>query len=234
MYKCIIIDDEEPARLLLQDYCNKTNWLQVTGMYKSPLECIDKVELEADILFLDINMPDISGIDFLKLLSHKPHVILTTAYRDYAITGFDLEVVDYLLKPIAFPRFLQAVNRIKNLKTEQQVSNNTNTEENNLHFVKSEKKIYRLKHHEIISIKSLNEYLLYNTLQHGNLIVYGTMKDVEKSLPSNRFCRIHRSYIVNLNHIEYTEGNQVYIAGAYLPISDGYKLEFNKQWEGKL
>ncbi len=231
MLKCIIIDDEEPARLLLNDYCNKIEDIEVIGMYKSPLKAISILEKDdVDILLLDINMPEISGIDFLKSLRKHPKVILTTAYREYAIDGFELEVVDYLLKPIEFPRFLKAINKlrqslIKPLTTEVLPEILTGSIQ-----LKSNKKIYKIDFKDILFIQSHSEYVMYHTQTHGNIIVYGTMKSIVENLPQSHFYRIHRSYIVNKNAIKFIEGNQVVLQNDKLPIGERYKNEFMEKW----
>ncbi len=228
MYNCIIIDDEEPARLLLNDYCNRIDDLNVVGIYKSPLECLTVLEKEEiDILLLDINMPSISGIDFLKTINKQPNVILTTAYREYALEGFELDVIDYILKPIEFYRFLKAINKVK-LKIEKP----KNPPEGNSQSIqlKSNKKIYKIHFDDILFIQSHNEYIMYHTKSNGKLMVYGTMKTLDSILPPSLFFRIHRSYIVNKNAIKYIEGNQVALENIKLPISETYKKKFIDRW----
>lgn len=230
MLKCIIIDDEEPARLLLNEYCLKIEGIEVLGMYKSPLKAISTLENNAiDILLLDINMPDISGIDFLKTLNQTPKVILTTAYREYAIEGFNLEVVDYLLKPIEFFRFIKAINKAKQLisfsKSQKESQNLIGSIQ-----LKSNKKLYNIDFKNIIFIKSNSEYLMYYTQSHGNLIVYGTMKSAIEKLPESHFFRIHRSYIINRSFIQYTEGNQIILQEKKLPLGEKFKEHFIKWW----
>lgn len=232
MYKCIIIDDEEPARLLLNDYCEKINDLEVVGMFKSPLLTMDVLrDKKIDILLLDINMPDISGIDFIKSLSIKPKVILTTAYRDYAIEGFELEVSDYLLKPIEFYRFLKAINKVK----ESQIALSHTTTKAPEEFMgslqlKSNKKLYKIDFKDILYIQSHSEYLKYYTKSNGNLMVYGTMKSVEDILPKSHFYRVHRSYIVNKMAIKYIEGNRIFLEADNLPLGESYKIDFMNNW----
>ena len=228
MYNCIIIDDEEPARLLLNDYCNRIDDLNVVGIYKSPLECLTVLEKEEiDILLLDINMPSISGIDFLKTINKQPNVILTTAYREYALEGFELDVIDYILKPIEFYRFLKAINKVK-LRIEKP----KNPPEGNSQSIqlKSNKKIYKIHFDDILFIQSHNEYIMYHTKSNGKLMVYGTMKTLDSILPPSLFFRIHRSYIVNKNAIKYIEGNQVALENIKLPISETYKKKFIDRW----
>lgn len=231
MYKCIIVDDEEPARLLLNDYCDKINDLEVVGLYKSPLLAMDGLaNNDIDILLLDINMPDISGIDFLKSLSVKPQVILTTAYRDYAVEGFELEVSDYLLKPIEFHRFLKAINKVKQSLTKPKNAIITSEELTGNIQLKSNKKLYKIDFKDILYIQSHSEYVMYHTKSNGKLIVYGTMKSIEKDLPESYFYRIHRSFIVNKNAIKFVEGNQIVLENDKLPIGESYKSDFMDKW----
>lgn len=230
MLKCIIIDDEEPARLLLNDYCSKIEDIEVVGMYNSPLKAISVLENnDIDILLLDINMPDISGIDFLKTLNQPPKVILTTAYREYAVEGFNLEVVDYLLKPIDFFRFIKAINKAKQIISHSNPKNESDNLTGSIQL-KSNKKLYNVALKDIIFIKSHHEYVMYHTQSHGNIIVYGTMKSIEESLPKSHFFRIHRSYIVNRSFVQYLEGNQAVLKEERLPISESYKETFMKWW----
>ena len=230
MFKCIIIDDEEPARLLLNDYCSKIENVEVIGMYKSPLNAISVLENDAiDILLLDINMPDITGIDFLKTLNRPPKVILTTAYREYAVEGFNLEVVDYLLKPIELFRFIKAINKAKQLIALSNPKKESKSLTGNIQL-KSNKKLYNIELKDIIFIKSHSEYVMYHTQSHGNIIVYGTMKSIEENLPKSHFYRIHRSYIVNRSFIEYVEGNQAVLKEERLPLGESYKEEFLIWW----
>lgn len=231
MYKCIIVDDEEPARLLLNDYCGKISDIEVVGLFKSPLDCLSILNKEKiDVLLLDINMPDISGTDFLKSLSKKPNVIFTTAYREYALEGFELEVSDYLLKPIEFHRFLKAINKIKQSLKKTIITNNTSKDLSGSIQLKSNKKIYKVDFKDILFIQSHSEYVMYHTLSFGNIIVYGTMKSIKEKLPESQFYRIHRSYIVNSMHINFLEGNTVDVNNLKLPIGELYKKEFIKKW----
>ncbi|MCF2873166.1 MULTISPECIES: LytR/AlgR family response regulator transcription factor [unclassified Tenacibaculum] len=229
MYKCIIIDDEEPARDLLEKYCAKIDDLEVVGSFKSPLKCISIIENEdIDILLLDINMPDISGIDFLKSLKKQPKVIFTTAYREYALDGFELDASDYLLKPIEFYRFLRAINKVKQTFLKSNI--NSSKELTGSIQLKSSKKIYKVNFEDIIYIQSHHEYVMYHTKSVGKLMVYGTMKSVENILPNSHFYRIHRSYIVNSIYIKFIEGNSIVLDDNRLPLGESYKVDFIEKW----
>lgn len=231
-FKCIIVDDEQPARKLLENYCSKIKSLHLVGCYKSGLDALSVLqEKEIDILFLDIQMPDISGIDFLKSLKlHKTKVVFTTAYRDYALEGFELDAVDYLLKPIEFHRFLRAIEKVKEVHQKKEKLEVKDVEGSLI--IRSGKKQYRVPTSEILYIKSESEYVKYVTQNHGNLMVHGALKEVMNSLSNNnKFLRIHRSYIVNMTHITYVEGSRVRINGEFFSISETYRLNFLKTWK---
>ncbi len=227
--KCIIIDDEKPARRLIENYCNRIE-LDVVGDFKSPLDALPLLENSTiDLIFLDIRMPEISGIDFLKTLNHKPYIILTTAYREYALDAFELDVTDYLLKPIEFPRFLKAINKIqkKPVQVHQELKEPKN--KNQFITVKSNKRLYKVPFEDILYIQSDNEYITFVTQSHGKLMVHGALKNIEKELPSS-FWRIHRSFIINSLHIKYVEGNRVLIQDSPLTISESYRKAFFEHW----
>ncbi len=231
-YKCIIVDDEQPARKLLENYCSKLSELEHVGSFKSALDAAPILrEQSIDILFLDIQMPNISGIDFLKTLKNlTTKVVLTTAYRDYAVEGYDLDAIDYLLKPIEFHRFLRAIDKIKDVYPK---SNNLQIQETSPDLIiKSNKKLYKISPSDILYIKSENEYIKYNTLNHGNLMVHGALKDISNMLKKHgNFIRIHRSYVINMIHISYIEGNRIAIGQQFFPVSETYKNDFLKAWK---
>ena len=215
-YKCIIIDDEKPARMLIENYCDKIDFLEVVGSFKSPLNALPLFEKDKiDLVFLDIQMPDISGIDFLKTFqTQHAKVIFTTAYREYALEGYELDVIDYLLKPIPFHRFLKAINKVKESLSPAPIT--SGTVENNVTSSKTlqlraNKRIYRVPIDDILYIQSENEYVAYHTLSYGKLMIHGALKALENQLIQDSFLRIHRSYIINLTKIHYVEGNQVYL-----------------------
>ncbi|WP_435261804.1 LytR/AlgR family response regulator transcription factor [Tenacibaculum sp. nBUS_03] len=235
MLKCIIVDDEQPARKLLESYCKKIKDVKVIGTYKSGLDTLTILkEEQIDILFLDIQMPDISGIDFLKSLKlYHTKVVFTTAYRDYAFEGFELGTLDYLLKPIEFHRFVKTIEKIKDVQQKPQKLEIKDKGIEESLIIRSDKKQYRIQTSEILFVKSENEYVKYVTKNHGNLMVYGSLKKVINSFTnSEKLIRIHRSYIVNLAHISYVEGNRVCINGKHhIPVSETYRLSFFKTWK---
>lgn len=231
-YNIIIVDDEQPARKLLESYVSKISYLNLLGSFKSPIDALAILKIQkVDILLLDIRMPEISGLDFLKTIDNSSlSVILTTAYREYALDGYEHNITDYLLKPIEFSRFLKAINKvdttIKNNNFE--ISNESPSEYIHL---KNNKRTYRLSTDSILFIEGENEYVNYYINNGKKLLIYGTLKSIEEKLSDLQFCRIHRSYIINLNAIDFVEGNIVVINDKKIPISSSYKKAFFQKWK---
>ncbi len=231
MIKVLIIDDEPLAQDVIETYVQKIPNLQLIGTCKNAIEASIVLNKEmVDLIFLDIQMPQLNGIDFLKSLTRKPLVIITTAFSDYAVEGFELNVVDYLLKPISFNRFLLAINRIidskngSNTEESQKESNHTES----YFFVKADKKMVKINHKDILYIEGLKDYVIIK-LAKSRLVTLQTMKSLEDKLPDKIFKRIHRSYIVNLDKLEAIVGNTVEIKEGEqqvkLPIGKNYKEE---------
>lgn len=221
---CLVVDDEELARKLLENYIARLPHLNLVQQCANPLEALSVLQENAvDILFLDIQMPELTGIDFLKSLHQKPKVIFTTAYSEYAIEGYQLDVVDYLLKPFSFERFVQAVNKaVELLKT-----NMGNAEKDYL-LVRSEHKVHKIKLEDIRYIQSMREYVAY-FLPTGKILELNSLKKLEEGLPSDRFIRIHKSYIIPIHKVTALEGNMVHIGNEKLPIGNLYKEEVLKR-----
>jgi len=202
IYKCIIIDDEPIAIRLIQDHLNRFENFKCIGTFTRPLDALDAVNNEkVDLLFLDINMPGISGIELLKSLPNSFNVIFTTAYRNFAVDAFDLNAIDYLVKPISFERFVKAMNKFLAIHTK---SSNTQTEEiSNKDFIifKADKKNYKIKFTDILYIESLDNYIKIH-MPDVSIICYDSLTKVEEQLPAKNFIRIHRSYIVNLTRVD--------------------------------
>ena len=226
--KAIIIDDEPLARNVIIEYARKITSLSIVG------ECSDAIsahrliqDKKADLLFLDINMPKLTGIEFLKTLKNPPLVIFTTAYSEYALDGFELNIIDYLKKPFSFERFCKAYFRAEEfLLLKQSVSKTDLVEkQNDFLFVKSDKKTIKVKISEILYIEGLGDYIkLY--LTDKKLVTNLSMKKLENLLPPDRFYRIHKSFIISLDKIESIEGNMVKISNTKLPIGNLYRQEF--------
>lgn len=222
---CVIVDDEPVARNILETFVAKIPNLNLVKTCKNAMEAFEIANSKnIDLFFLDINMPDISGLSLAKSINKKSKIIFTTAYREYAVDGFDLQAVDYLLKPIAFDRFLQAVNKF--FETQSVISKQVNVEEksvkNNYIFVRSERKMVKIIFDEILYIESLSDYLKIHT-KDTVLVTRETISNLEMKLPSQQFFRIHRSYIVNLNKTDSYTNEFVEIEKKAIPISRTYK-----------
>ncbi len=229
--RCLVVDDEELARTLLENYIGRLPHLELVGQCKDPLEAMQVLQNEpVDVLFLDIQMPGLTGVEFLRTLKTRPVVIFTTAYPDYALEGYTLDVIDYLLKPFSFERFVQAVNKAGEMLRLKAGNGNTAPaapeEEPARDFilVKSEHKIHRIKFDDILYIESMREYVAYYT-PNGRILSLNSLKSLEEELPSGRFLRIHKSYIVALEKIDTLEGNQLHVGKEKLPIGASYREE---------
>lgn len=214
--KCIITDDEPIARKGLKRYIGKIDYLTVIG------ECEDAIQLntmlqsvQPDLLFLDIEMPHLTGLEFLASLRNPPKVIITSAHKEYALQGFELDVVDYLLKPIPFQRFLKAVNKVHALMEGELPEKE---KEDEYIFVKSEKQLKKIYLKEILYVESMENYIIIHTLSSKE-IVNTRLKSVLASLPEKYFLQVHRSYVVNLSQIKAIEGNLLLIAGDKIPVT---------------
>lgn len=221
---CIIVDDEPIARDILRQYIQRDDRLTFLAAYSTAAEALREINLlKPRLMFLDIRMPKISGFELLRSLPQHPYVIFTTAYREYAVEGFDLNAIDYLLKPFSFERFLQAVNKSYTLYQAEHgqttaVSSGTPAEEGKDLFVKCENKLIRIRLQDIFYIEALKEYVRICTTE-GNRVIYQTMQSLEDTLPKDQFFRVHRSFIVSLKHIESIEGNTVTVRQSVLPVS---------------
>jgi DNA-binding LytR/AlgR family response regulator len=233
MIRCVAIDDEKLALDLIEDDILKVPFLQLVKKCRSGMEALDVLQNEnIDLLFLDIQMPDISGIQLLKSLSKKPLVIFTTAYEKYAVEGFELDVIDYLLKPYSFERFLKAVNKVqeylsKNEKNQSQTTNEDVSFSNQFIFVKSDYKLVKIEVTEIQYIESLKDYVKI-VAGDSSVVTLSSMKAIEEKLVSPDFIRVHRSFMVNLRKIQYIHRNFVKVGDREIPIGDNYKDNFQQ------
>lgn len=222
--KCLIVDDEALARKLLENYVNQLPHLELVGMCRNPMEALSILQTQTvDLMFLDIQMPQITGISFLKILKQKPYVVFTTAYEKYALEGYALDVVDYLLKPFSFERFFQAVNKVETLQCNVSTVNIKPTiPTKDFILVKSEHRIHRMKFKDILYIQSMQAYVAFY-LGKERILSLNTMKQLEKDLPVEQFIRIHKSYIVAIDKIELLEHNHIIIGQKKLPIGASYR-----------
>lgn len=229
MLNCMIIDDEPLAVRLLGDYVTKTEGLALAGQFTNPIEALQSLDTtKVDLLFLDIQMPELSGIQFAKIIKGKYPVILTTAYEEYALQGYDLDVVDYLLKPISLERFQQAVAKAK-LRIQPISSSRApaTLPATNHIFIKSGYQTQRIAYDDILYLEGLSDYVRIQTRQ-GAILTLENMKDLVNVLPEQLFMRVHRSYIVALDKINYIENNRIVIEEKHIPISASYQEQF---WE---
>lgn len=241
--KSIIVDDEQLARELLERYINKLPNLELLKSCKTPLEAIDFLQSESvDLMFLDIQMPDLKGTELLQTLKHKPVVIFTTAYQEYALEGYQLDVIDYMMKPISFERFVQGVNKaadqinlLRNSEKKPGTSGTGQPGKDDIKYIhlKAEHKVHKIKLTDILYIEGLREYVTFY-MEDKKIIVLESLKKLEEMLPSDRFMRIHKSYIVNTEKISLLYGNQVKIRDIYIPVGKLYKnLVVEKLFDGK-
>lgn len=214
---CIIIDDEPLSQDVIEDFVKACPELNLVGICNDALEAGELLKKKpVDLLFLDVNMPKLSGIGFVKSLKKPPLVILVTAYPEYAIEGFEIDALDYLLKPVSFERFRMAVNRAL-----ERFSSIEEPQANHI-MVRANKKNYRINFNEIVYLEAHGDYVRFITEEQA-LMVHGTMKDFIEKLPGNKFERIHKSYVISLAKVIYLEGNQVTLGKHKLPVSLSYK-----------
>lgn len=231
--KCVIIDDEPLAVELLQDFVKKVDSLELINSFNNAIDAVSFInQNNVDLVFLDIQMPHFSGIDFLNTIEKKPLVIFTTAYSDYAVEGFNLGAVDYLVKPIPFHRFLKAVVRAQQVlhpaAINQTAAENTNAPEidQDFMFVRAEYENVKLNFADILFIEGLKDYVkIYTTDNKFTLTLISLIK-LENLLSSKGFARIHRSYIINIKHVKSIQKNKVLISDKRIPISESYKNTF--------
>ena len=222
---CIIVDDENVAREIIASHLSRIENIEVIAQCKNAIEAFNFINNNAvDLIFLDINMPEISGIAFAKSINKNIKIIFTTAYRDYAVEGFNLQAVDYLLKPISFERLLQAINRYFEVNTQQIETQSQPSETNDFIFVRSDRRMLKITFKDIIFIESLSDYLKIH-LKDQSIITRETISAIEAKLPQKDFLRIHRSYIVNLASIESFTNEEMIVNGKCLTISRSYKKD---------
>ena len=221
--KCVIIDDEPLAIKVVENHLKEFQNFEVIETFNNPIEALSLLEKgNVDALFLDINMPKMNGLDFAKTLNSKMNVVITSAYREYAVESFDLNVLDYLVKPIPFNRFLKTINKItqqvylqKGIQKEEDSSNES------FIFLKVDKKLIKIKFEDILYVESLKDYIKVFTTS-GNYLVHKSLTSITEELPDNNFIRIHRSYTIAIDKVKSVEGNLVEIATTKIPIGRKY------------
>ncbi|MDN3596088.1 LytR/AlgR family response regulator transcription factor [Zunongwangia endophytica] len=227
--KCIIIDDEPPAIKVLKTFVGKMKNIELLTSTTDALEGLDLIKKHnPDLVFLDIQMPDLTGIQLSKMIGDSTNIIFTTAYTQFAIEGFQVNAVDYLLKPIAFPRFIEAVEKVKKKFSSEIITEIIQSDD--YFFVKTDGKnrFQKVKLDEILFAESIKNYVVIHT-KNEQLVTYNTLKKIQQSLPEDQFIKIHKSYIVALNKIKKTDTSEVWIDGKNLPLGDTYRAEFFKE-----
>lgn len=225
--QCLIVDDEPVAREILESLLAKINTLNVVGSCKNAIEAFNLINTQnIDLIFLDINMPEISGLSFARSINKNIKIIFTTAYREYAVDGFDLQAVDYLLKPISFERLLQGINKYLGENTPIETTPNTEIvqEKSESFFVRSDRKMIKICFNEILFIESLADYVKIH-LNNKTVVTRETISNIEAKLPQKDFIRVHRSFIVSTASIDSFTNEFVEIQKRQIPISRSYKKE---------
>lgn len=231
MIRCIAIDDEPLSLAQIAKYIGKIPYLELVGKCRDALEAIKILnETQVDLMFVDINMPDLNGLDFVRSLTVRPKVVFTTAYSEYAIDGYKVEAVDYLLKPFSFQDLLSAADRARNLieekSAEEHKVSDSGVQDSTL-FVKSDYRINRIELSDIKYVESMGEYLrIFLEGQPKPLMPLMSMKRMEEILPEKMFMRVHRSYIVNMEKIQEISRMRIIFDDVYIPIGDNYKQKF--------
>ncbi|MFI5162194.1 MAG: LytR/AlgR family response regulator transcription factor [Sphingobacteriales bacterium] len=240
MIRCLVVDDEPLALHILEDYISKMPFLSLVKATTNPIEALQLVqEGGIDLVFLDVQMPELTGIQFLRIANGKAKVILTTAYSQYALEGYELDVIDYLLKPIAFDRFFKSVQKAQTIiqpsskpEAKQETSAPQNDFLSDFIFVKTEHKIQKVYLNDILFIEGLKDYISIFTPAE-RIITLQNMKKMEDALPEKHFIRVHKSYIVSINKIDSIERSRIFIGDKIIPVGDTYRDEFFKIVDGK-
>lgn len=226
MYRCFVLDDEKYATDIIVSFIEKVPFLTLVEASNNVFSAIDRINRgEVDLLFLDVQMPDLNGIEVLKVISNRCRVILTTAYPDYALEGFEFDVTDYLMKPIAFDRFLRAVEKVRRQEKLQPIQ--TAHQPDIFLMLKGDRKhkYHKIFLEDIYYIESLRNYVKFVT-NKGTVVCYQNLAALSESLPYPQFTRIHRSFIISTKHLSTVEGNMVKLADALIPIGESYRKAF--------
>lgn len=227
MIKCLIVDDEPLACELILDHVNKTENINCLGTFTNPIEAIHFLDhTDIDLIFLDVQMPELTGIQFMKIVQKKYPIIMTTAYENFAVDGFEFDVIDYLLKPIEYDRFLISLQKFKS-RTQPRQNIISDEKEPDFIFVKSEYKTIRVLLNEIYYIEGFGDYLIIHTAKE-KIYTLETLKQMVQLLPNTKFCRVHKSFIIALAKIDFIERNEIEIKSRRIPIGETYRKSF---WE---
>jgi len=227
--RCIVVDDEPPGLNMIKSYIEKTPFLKLEGAYTNPVNALAEAkEKDVDLAFLDINMPDINGMQLSKLLPDNCRVIFTTAYEEYALESYRVDAIDYLVKPISYDDFLQAANKAKEFFE----LIHSDKEEKEYFFVKADYKLHQVRFEDVLYFKNVKDYIQIYQKDGSRLMPLMSLKSIEAILPSN-FMKVHRSFIVNLNEIKTVERSRIVFGKEFIPVADNYKEEFNNFLAGR-
>lgn len=222
MMRCLIVDDEPLARRVLEEYVARTTELIFDGSCSNALEAYEMISrLQPDLVFLDVKMPRLSGLDLWRSLKNPPAVIFTTAYSEYAVDGFELEAIDYLVKPITYERFTKSVNRLFKIHQTEVPP------EKEYSYFKVSGQLIKVMHNELLYAQSIKDYIQLHTTK-GRYLTHMTMKYLSELLPSSRFLRVHRSYLINRSYVERIDRNMVVIKDEKIPVGDNYRHVLSK------
>ncbi len=220
--KCIIIDDEPLGAEVIEAHLKEFPNMELKESFTNPLEALSVIESgEIDVVFIDINMPKMNGLDFIRSIEQSPYFIITTAYREYAVESFDLDVLDYLVKPIPFTRFLKSINKLSQKFITDKSEDVQQTVEKSFIFLKVDKKLIKIKFEDIFFIESLKDYIKVFT-KSGEYLAHKSLSGITEELPKTQFLRLHRSFTVALDKIQALEGNSVLVTNKRIPIGRKY------------
>jgi DNA-binding LytR/AlgR family response regulator len=229
--RCAILDDEPMAVALLSKYVEKISSFELVKATTNPFEILELIaQTTIDVLFIDIQMPELTGIQMMEMLGNKTKFVITSAYSEYALKGYEHNVVDYLLKPISFDRFYKCIQKIESLAQEKpaptvEIAAKTEEKPDEFLFIKTDGKLVKINLNDLLLVEGLKDYL-YLHLKNEKLIVLDTLKEFEAKLPASDFMRVHKSYIIRLDQIETIERNRVFIQKNIVPIGETYKIKF--------
>ncbi len=224
---CIIIDDDEACRAVLEQLINQTDPLKHVGSYENGIQAINALKNnETHLVFLDVEMPEMNGIEMLAQLEIKPLVILTTSHQEYALDAYNHEVVDYLVKPVTLPRFLKAVSKAERQFENLFMGNISN--DRNYFFVRKDTVINKVPIADVLWVEAMGDYVTINT-KSKKIVLHSTLRSIESKLPKDKFIRVHRSFIVQMENIKTVEGNTIFIEDTYVPLGTVYKDTFLKR-----
>ncbi len=227
-FRCMIVDDEPLAINVINKHLSQLENYEIVGTAQNAIEAYNILNAEkVDLIFLDINMTGLNGIDFIKTLDVTPGIIMTTAYREYAVESFELDVIDYLVKPIAFPRFMKALNKFNRLANITS-SDDSKEGEGDFIYLKVDKKMIRVPLDQILYIESLKDYVRVKTV-YEELITHHNLSGITSLLPGHKFFRIHKSYTIAIDKVKALEGNTVEVGGKKLPIGRNYQKEIRQE-----